>query len=147
MALTAADVRRERLGALDRTPFVEQLDQWLQVWSDALSRPNAPKDLEAWMLKHPDRAAQAQAIFGRLAGYTEKLEVRTDRYASLDALSDAELEAEVSRRLGLSPEQLRAIAAKPVLQVVAEREGDIPPQVSVETLPSVVVEGAVLPHA
>jgi hypothetical protein len=121
MALTAADVRRERLQALGREPFIEQLAEWLQHWSDALSAPESPKALQAWMLKHPDRAAQAQAIFGRLAGYTEKLEVRTDRYAALDALSDAELEQEVSRRFGLSSEALRGLVAKPVLAVSAER--------------------------
>ena len=57
----------------------------------------------------------AQAIMARLAGYTEKLEVRHS--GSLDSLSDAELEQEVSRRLGLSVEQLRGLAAKPVVQL------------------------------
>ena len=68
------------------------------------------------MLKHPDRAAQAQAIMARLAGYTEKLEIRSSA-ASLDAMSDAELEQEVSRRFGLPIDQLRAMAAKPVLPI------------------------------
>lgn len=121
-ALTAADVRREQLAALGREPFTLQLDEWLREWSEALRQPDAPKNLRDWMLRHPDRAAQAQAIFARLAGYTEKLEIRSDRYAALDALSDAELEQELSRRLGLEPVQLRALAARPVLEVNAVSE-------------------------
>ena len=113
MALTPADLRRERLAELGREPFTDQIAQWLEHWQNALSGPDAGKTLEAWMLRHPDRAAQAQAIMARLAGYTEKLEVRHSGQ-SLDALSDAELEQEVSRRLGLPVEQLRALAAKPV---------------------------------
>lgn len=116
MAVSPADARREQLLGLDRLPFTDQLAEWLEAWRSALSGADAPKQLEAWMLKHPDRAAQAQAIFARLAGYTEKLEIRSTA-GSLDALSDAELEREVGRRFGLEPEQLRALAAKPVARL------------------------------
>ena len=121
-AITPDDLRRERLAELGREPFTEQLDQWLREWSDALAGADAPKRLRDWMLKHPDRAAQAQAIFARLAGYTEKLEVRTG--ATLDSLSDAELEREVSRRLNLPIEQLRALAARPVTPPVIQIPSD-----------------------
>lgn len=116
MAITPADLRRQRLADLGREPFTDQLDDWLARWSDALAQPDAGKRLSDWMLKHPDRAAQAQAIMARLAGYTEKLEIRSSA-ASLDAMSDAELEQEVSRRFGLPIDQLRAMAAKPVLPI------------------------------
>ena len=115
-AITAADLRRERLAELGREPFTDQLNEWLQEWSEALRQPDAPKDLRSWMLRHPDRAAQAQAIFARLAGYTEKLEIKSSGQ-TLDALSDAELEHEVARRFGLTPSSLRALAAKPVQQI------------------------------
>jgi hypothetical protein len=114
-----AALRRQMLLGGLREPFIDQLDAWLTLWADALGTPDAPRELQTWMRKHPDRAAQAQAIFGRLAGYTERLEVRTDRTAALDALSDAELEQEVARRLGLPVAQLRGLAARPVLDAPA----------------------------
>jgi hypothetical protein len=91
-----------QLLARQRDPFVEELARWLGV-------NLTEAELRSFAVKSPDRWSQGIAILGRLAGYTDKLEIRTE-FASLDAMSDGELEAEVSRRLGLTLPELRTLA-------------------------------------
>ena len=58
---------------------------------------NAEK-LEVWANRFPDKLAQAEAIYARLSGYSDKLEVEihgtlAHKLAELQGLSDAQLEA------------------------------------------------------
>jgi len=75
------------IGTLSRAPFRRILSRYVEAAPDL----NA---LAAQDEKHPDRWAQGLAIVGRLAGYSERVEVE----GSLDVhhlhqLSDLELEA------------------------------------------------------
>jgi len=88
-----------------RAPFRRILTRYIEAAPDL----NA---LAAQAEKHPDRWAQGLAIAGRLAGYSEKVEVE----ASLDVhhlheLSDAELDARIreldaKKALGPHPRSL-----------------------------------------
>jgi hypothetical protein len=46
--------------------------------------------------RNPDRWGQLLAIVARLGGYTEKLEVEASVSVSINAMSDAELTAEIA---------------------------------------------------
>jgi hypothetical protein len=84
----AADTLAE-IAALSRAPF----RRILQRYADAAPSPEA---LATQAEKFPDRWAQGLAIAGRLAGYTEKLEIEgTVDVHHLHRLSDMELEAEL----------------------------------------------------
>lgn len=74
---------RENIDALSRDPFREQLATWLQA---------APQgdSIEEWANRHPDRWAQGLAIVGRLAGFSDKLEVE-GTIQHVHELSDAEI--------------------------------------------------------
>src|SRR5262245_15463272 len=79
------------IDALSRGPFRKLLSVYLQTAPDRES-------LIAQAQRNPDRWMQGLALLGRLAGFTEKLEV----HASVDLhhvhhLSDAELDAEIAR--------------------------------------------------
>jgi hypothetical protein len=85
----AADTLAE-IAALSRAPF----RRILQRYADAAPSPEA---LATQAEKFPDRWAQGLAIAGRLAGYTEKLEIEgTVDVHHLHRLSDMELEAELA---------------------------------------------------
>lgn len=85
----AADTLAE-IAALSRAPF----RRILQLYAGAAPSPEA---LAAQAEKFPDRWAQGLAIAGRLAGYTEKLEIEgTIDVHHLHRLSDMELEAELA---------------------------------------------------
>jgi hypothetical protein len=78
------------IAALSRAPF----RRILQLYAGAAPSPEA---LAAQAEKFPDRWAQGLAIAGRLAGYTEKLEIEGSvDVHHLHRLSDMELEAEIA---------------------------------------------------
>jgi hypothetical protein len=106
-----------QLLARQRDPFVEELARWLNVGL-------TEAELRTFAVKSPDRWSQGIAILGRLAGYTDKLEIRTE-IASLDAMSDGELEAELCRRLGLTAAELRALGQARPRQLT---DGPRPPE-------------------
>jgi hypothetical protein len=66
-----------------RGPFRKALADYLQ------GNPSL-EDIRTFSKKYPDRHAQSVAIFARLSGYHEKLEVE-HAYKPLTSLSDAEL--------------------------------------------------------
>jgi hypothetical protein len=79
----------QQLANLSRSPFRDQVLKFLI---------NAPSDQAIAFLaeKNPDRWAQALAIVARLGGYNEKLEVEASVSMSINAMSDAELAAEIA---------------------------------------------------
>src|SRR4029434_10726158 len=81
-------VHPAEINAQSRGPFRRTLAKHLRA---AEATPDAA--LQAFAEKHPDRLAQSAAIYGRLAGYTEKLEVDTHVAMQIAQLSDAELNA------------------------------------------------------
>jgi len=86
----AADTLAE-IGGLSRAPFRRVLSRYLEA---------APSldALTAQANRNPDRWAQGLAIAGRLAGYTEKLEIEGSvDVHHLHRLSDMELEHELIR--------------------------------------------------
>jgi hypothetical protein len=85
----AADTLAE-IRVLSRDPF----RRILKLWAGAAPTHEA---LVAQADKHPDRWAQGFAIFGRLASYSDKLEVDvTGEVTHVHLLSDLELEAELA---------------------------------------------------
>jgi hypothetical protein len=84
----AADTLSE-IAALSRAPFRRILSRYVEA------APNLDA-LAAQANRNPDRWAQGLAIAGRLAGYTEKLEIEgTVDVHHLHRLSDMELDAEL----------------------------------------------------
>lgn len=78
------------VAALSRAPFRRVLARYLQAIPDL-------EALAAQAERNPDRWAQGLAIAGRLAGYTEKLDVEVSgALLHLQTLSDAELEAKIA---------------------------------------------------
>lgn len=62
----------------------------------------SPEAIRAFAEKYPDRWAQGVAIFGRLSGYHERLQVDTTIYSEIQNLSDSQLMTrlqEVERQL------------------------------------------------
>jgi hypothetical protein len=76
----------EDIEALLRRPFRRELARILGC---------APTDaaILKFSKRFPDRWGQLVAIFGRLAGYTEKIEVESNLAREINALSDAEVMA------------------------------------------------------
>ncbi len=64
-----------------------------------------PKAVKLFADKYPDRWAQTVAIFARLAGYHEKMEVKGNIALNISGMSDAELMV----RLGEMSEQLKTL--------------------------------------
>jgi hypothetical protein len=82
-----------------RDPFRRELARLLAI-------PVTDDDLRAFAAKAPDRHFQSIAILGRLAGYSDHLEVTATR-RDVSSMSDSELLAELSQSLGLSPDDIR----------------------------------------
>ena len=72
------------LEARSRKPFVDVLAQFMTAMPD-------PEAIKAFAERHPDRWAQAVAVFGRLAGFHDKLQVDTSIAVDVSRMSDAEL--------------------------------------------------------
>jgi hypothetical protein len=102
---TLAEIR-----ALSRAPFRRILTRYVDAAPDLVA-------LAAQAEKYPDRWAQGLAIAGRLAGYTEKLEVDvTGDVTHVHHLSDLELELrihELDARLKALGPPLRALPPAP----------------------------------
>ena len=80
------------LNSMSRVPFREGL-------ATLVAAMPSPAELKEWAKKSPDRFAQAIAIFGRLAGYTERTEVFHE-IRDYSKMSDAELLASVQEMDG-----------------------------------------------
>ncbi len=78
----------QRLANMSRSPFMDKLAQ-------ALDHGPSDEAITAIANRNPDRYAQYVAIFARLAGYSDKLEVEST--VSINSMSDAELETELAR--------------------------------------------------
>src|SRR5512145_136777 len=93
---TSQDEIRSQLENYSRGPFIATLARILGC------EPKA-KQLQAFADKYPDRWAQTAAIFGRLAGYSDKTEiVNVSVLAVVKNSSDTELLqriAEIEQRL------------------------------------------------
>ena len=72
------------LEARSREPFSDILASILAAEPD-------PEAIKTFADKYPDRWAQTVAIFGRLAGYHDKLQVDTSIAVNVLRMSDAEL--------------------------------------------------------
>jgi hypothetical protein len=79
------DAVREQLDNLSRNPFRDVLAQLIEVAPE-------PAEMKEWAKRCPDRLAQAVAIWARLAGYNEKLEVEANVTAHVKDMSDLELQ-------------------------------------------------------
>jgi len=93
----------------DRTDFVHLL-------ADFLKAKPSEDALRSYAEKFPDRFMQGMAIAGRLAGFTEKLEVKHSGTLAafveeISGLSDAEL-LKKARETGLRPIEPLNAAAK-----------------------------------
>ncbi len=96
---------RGEVELMSRSPFRNLLADLLECAPDKDS-------LRAFAQKSPDRWAQAIAIAGRLAGYTEKTETDVSveiNIASIKAMSDSQLIAE----LAAAEARLKALDAAP----------------------------------
>lgn len=84
----------EALSRRSREPFGKILAAFVA------SAPEA-KDLEEYAKKFPDRHAQAAAIWGRLMGYSEKVEHthEHDIWIKIGNMSDVELQLRLDRLL------------------------------------------------
>jgi hypothetical protein len=117
------DAIEAEIDAQSRGPFRRTLAKHLRA---AEATPDAA--LQAFAEKHPDRHAQSAAIYGRLSGYTEKLEVDTHVAIQIAQLSDMELEAEVRADVvtylqSLSAVERRALLAEVETPSLAIRDG------------------------
>ncbi len=72
------------LRAYSREPFHDILASLLAAQPD-------PEAVKEFARKYPDRWAQAVAIFGRLAGFSEKIKVETNITLKVAGMSDAGL--------------------------------------------------------
>ena len=86
---SASEIENE-LENLSRRPFRRFLARLLA---------NAPTDqaIADQAEKHPDRWGQTSAMFARMSGYTDKLEVEGSLNLKIQGLSDSELEAELTK--------------------------------------------------
>lgn len=115
----------EQFQAMSRAPFRDELARLMKI-------PRSPKAYRAWANRFPDRHAQAVAIYARLAGYSERIEVEhtglLGLVAQVKAMSDSELEARY--RASRSPDALTGKESLALASgsVVAE----LPPPVVVE---------------
>lgn len=75
---------REQLDRHTRAPFLDTLAALLNC------RPTMENIIQ-WASQHPDRWANAIAVFAKLGGYTEKMEVQLDVFHNITDLSDAAL--------------------------------------------------------
>lgn len=90
--LPAEDIRRQ-IAAQSRDPFIK-------VLADMVAAAPDLETLRTFAADRPDRWSQAVAMFGRLAGYTERSEhPQTNIYLQITAKSDAELELDHQRLL------------------------------------------------
>ena len=95
-----------------RDPFRKALADYLQ------GNPSLD-DIKAFAKKYPDRHAQSVAIFARLSGYSEKIQVDVDNNFNvwIKNVSDSELRAKIAElRL-----QLKAIDVTASLPEAHER--------------------------
>jgi hypothetical protein len=74
---------------LSRDPFRRALKTWLDAAPDADTIRAAAK-------KSPDRWAQGLTLLGKLAGYSEKLEMDLSGHVDVRRLSDLELDAKIA---------------------------------------------------
>lgn len=83
-----------------RSPFMDVLTVMMQC------RPT-PEAMFTWAMAHPDRWANAVAIFAKLSGYTEKVEIEST-HLHVHTLSDAQLLQQLSqlRSQPLEPQPL-----------------------------------------
>ena len=72
------------LEVLSREPFLDILGKLLEAAPDA-------ETVRIFSEKRPDRFAQAVAIFGRLAGFHDKLQIDASVAIDISRMSDAEL--------------------------------------------------------
>ncbi len=95
---------RRQLEAMSRDPFMREL-------SVLLGQAPDPEKVKDFANRYPDRWAQAVAIFARVGGFSDKVEVRADltnRVLEIQQMSDSELmrrlaEAEARLRPSLKP--------------------------------------------
>ena len=107
---------RAELETLSRRPFVEEL-------ATLLAHPTDPKAMQRWANRSPDRRAQALAILGRLAGYTEKVQVSHSLTVRIQEMSDAELALEFVKLLPRLREMERELAENPPKALKAKPDG------------------------
>lgn len=107
------DAIEAEIDAQSRGPFRRTLAKHLRA---AEATPDAA--LQAFAEKHPDRHAQSAAIYGRLSGYTEKLEVDTRLAVQIAQLSDGELSAQVRAGIVTYLQSLPAVERRSLLAEV-----------------------------
>jgi hypothetical protein len=94
----SADQIHEELQSLSRAPFRRELAKILACApTEAAYREQAER--------HPDRWGQNAAMFSRMAGYHEKLEVEGSLSVSVQGMSDSQL----SERLAVLEAQLASM--------------------------------------
>src|SRR5262245_477877 len=114
------DAIEAEIDAQSRRPFRRTLAKHLRA---AEATPDAA--LRTFAEKHPDQSA---AIYGRLSGYSEKLEVDTHVAMQIAQLSDAELNAmaytsTVTYLQSLSAAERRALLAEVETSSVPAKDG------------------------
>lgn len=67
-----------------RAPFQDALAEFLSA------RPTM-ENITIWAAAHPDRWANAVALFSKMSGYTEKMEIVQDVFHHIADMSDADL--------------------------------------------------------
>jgi len=114
------DAIETEINAQSRGPFRRTLAKHLRA-----AEATSDMALQTFAEKHPDRHAQSAAIYGRLSGYSEKLEVDTNLAVHLSQLSDMELEA-VVRVSVVTYLQSLSSAERRALQAEADASPSLP---------------------
>ena len=76
-------------------------DPFKGILATALQCQPTTKEMQAFATKSPDRWAQLVAIFARLSGFTDQLDVQVNVMQTLDTMSDAELNQLIEQKLRL----------------------------------------------
>ena len=106
----------DKITVLSREPFSEILALFLDA------KPNR-KSVNESANKSPDRYAQSVAVFARLAGYSDKLEIEASVSHNMKSLSDATLRAKLIE-LGVQVVEPLMIEVKPTTGSVVPRDND-----------------------
>ena len=79
--------------SMSRSPFAEKLASFMDAG------PNE-RQVKRWAKKNPDRWGQLIAIFARLTGYSEKVQVDNNILVKILHMSDSEVDQELAKLEG-----------------------------------------------
>lgn len=111
---------REHIERSYRAPFKDVLATMMQCRPDAIN-------IFQWANEHPDRWANAVAVFAKLAGYHEKIEIEEHKHLHVHELSDAELLQRLSEMRAEPQLQIESKVDVQIMNTISDaptKEGD-----------------------